>query len=514
MKRAKKIISIAMAAVMMSVMVSSCGNKNADNAIQGNSNSEYLIAPEMTELTLFSMNDTRLDDTEMWQKIAEMTNIKIKTVSSSANSDADTAMNVMLMSGDIPDLVFSTNMKKFATEYGPDGAFAPIDELISDETPNLKKQLERKEISSFITNYDGHIYYMCGVNPDTISSGWFIRQDWLDKLNLKAPETPEEFYQVMKAFKEQDPNGNGQKDEIPYLNRFGTVDDLTFIFNATPEWSVDENGKVYYGPTRPEFKTAYENMAKWYKEGLIDTEIYTRGAKSRDKLFGDNVGGIVHDWFASTAQFNDILAEDVPNFKLTAFAPPNVGHKEYTRRDVAITQGCAIGANSKNKEYAIKLLDFLFSETGSRLMNFGIEGEQYDLVDGKPVFKDSVIHGDKTAVQILTELGACALVYEQDFAYEEQWMTEEAKKGADLYIDNGYLAPKFPGLSYSEEEYKKFNEIMTNVDTFRSERCQQWIFGSADVASTFDSYLEELNKLGLEEATKIQQAAYDRYMSE
>ena len=55
---------------------------------------------------------------------------------------------------------------------------------------------------------------------------------------------------------------------------------------------------------------------------------------------------------------------------------------------------------------------------------------------------------------------------------------------------------------------------MTNVDTFRSERCQQWIFGSADVASTFDSYLEELNKLGLEEATKIQQAAYDRYMSE
>lgn len=147
-------------------------------------------------------------------------------------------------------------------------------------------------------------------------------------------------------------------------------------------------------------------------------------------------------------------------------------------------------------------------------MNFGIEGEQYDLVDGKPVFKDYVIHGDKTAIQILTEIGACSLVYEQDYSYEEQWMNEEAKKGSDMYINNGYLAEKFPPLSYTEEEYSKLNEIMTNVDTFRSERCQQWVFGSMDVASTFDDYLAELDRLGLQEATQIQQAAYDRYMSE
>lgn len=510
MKKLTKIISAA----MIVTMLASCGNSESGSNNVANSDSPYLIAPEMTELTLFSITDTRIDNTEVWNKIAEMTNIRIKTVSSSSNSDADTAMNTMLMSGEIPDLIFSTDMKKFANEYGPDGAFAPIDELVSEETPNLNKQLERKEISSFITNYDGHAYYMCGVNPDTVSQGWMIRQDWLDKLGLEAPTNPEEFYNVLKAFKTQDPNGNGKADEIPYLSRFGTVDDLDFIFNATPEWAVDENGKVYYGPTRPEFKTAYENIAKWYAEGLIDEEIYTRGAKARDKLFGENVGGVIHDWFGSTAQFNDILAEDIPGFKMTAFAPPNKGNIEYTRRDVAITQGVAIGANSEKKEYAIKLLDFLFSETGSRLMNFGIEGEQYDLVDGKPVFKDYVIHGDKTAIQILTEIGACSLVYEQDYSYEEQWMNEEAKKGSDMYINNGYLAEKFPPLSYTEDEYSRLNEIMTNVDTFRSERCQQWVFGSMDVASTFDDYLAELDRLGIQEATQIQQAAYDRYISE
>lgn len=514
MKKFNRILSASLAAIMMLAAATACSEKEQQTTTVDNSNSEYLIAPEMTELTLFSMSDVKIDDTEIWNKIAEMTNIKIKTVSSSANSDADTAMNVMLMSGDIPDLIFSTNMKKFATEFGPDGAFVAIDELISDETPNLKRQLERKEISSYITNADGHAYYMCSVNPDTISAGWFLRQDWLDKLNLKAPTNPEEFYQVMKAFREQDPNGNGIKDEVPYINRFGTVDDLTWIFNATPEWAIDENGKVFYGPAQPEYKVAYENMTKWYAEGLIDTEIYTRGAKSRDKLFGDNVSGIIHDWFASTAQFNDILAEDIPGFKLTAFAPPNEGHIEYTRRAIAVDQGVAIGGTSEKQEYAIKLLDFLFSETGSRLMNFGIEGEHYDLVDDKPIFKDFVVNGDKTAIQILTEIGACSMVYEQDYAYEEQWMTEEAKKGADMYLDNGYLAEAFPTLTYTDEEYDEFNKIMTDVNTFRSERCQQWIFGSDDVSTTFDSYVNELNRLGLEKATQIQQAAYDRYKSE
>lgn len=519
MKRFKRIIGIGLVAASLAVCCS-CGGGDTgtsggavgDTGYNGVDN--FKIAEEPTELTLFAITDTRLDDTAVWKKIEEITNIRIKTVSSSANSDVDTAMNTMLMSGDIPDLIFSTNMKKFANEYGPDGAFAAIDELAGEDTPNLNKQLERAVVSNYITHYDGHKYYMCNVNPDTVASGWIIRQDWLDKLGLDAPTTPDEFYEVMKAFKTQDPNGNGQADEVPYLSRFGAVDDLAYLFNASWSWCVDENGKVYYGPAQENYKTAYENIAKWYSEGLIDQEIYTRGTKSRDYLFGNNTGGITHDWFGSTMQFNDMLEETVPGFKLVAIAPPNEGHIEYTKREVPVDQGCAIGATSEKKELAIKLIDFLFSETGSRLMNFGIEGETYDLVDGKPVFKDFVVHGDKTAIQVLQELGACSMVYEQDFEYERQWLNKEALDGANLYIDNGYVVDEtFPPLSYTEEEFERFNTIMTNVETFRNERCQQWVFGTADVASTFDDYVAELNRLGLEEATTIQQAAYDRYVS-
>ena len=106
------------------------------------------------------------------------------------------------------------------------------------------------------------------------------------------------------------------------------------------------------------------------------------------------------------------------------------------------------------------------------------------------------------------------MAYEQDFEYERQWLNKEALDGVNLYIDNGYVVDEtFPPLSYTEEEFERFNTIMTNVETFRNERCQQWVFGTADVASTFDDYVAEMNRLGLEEATTIQQAAYDRYVS-
>ena len=169
--------------------------------------------------------------------------------------------------------------------------------------------------------------------------------------------------------------GNGQADEVPYFSRFSTPTDLLSLWDAFQDWN-QKDGKVYYGPTTQEFKEAYSNIAKWYGENLIDKEIYTRGGKARDKLLGDNVGGSTHDWFGSTAQFNDILKESVPGMDFRAFAPPN--GKEYSVREEVIAQGAAISAQSEKKEVAIRFMDFIYSETGGRFMNFGIEGEHYD----------------------------------------------------------------------------------------------------------------------------------------
>ncbi len=470
------------------------------------------ISEEPTTLDLFmiSSGDKHLEDLEVWQQIAKDTNVTLHTVSSKSASDEDTAFNTLMASGDLPDLVIYNKAKQAFPKYGMEGAFEPLDDLIKEYAPNVEKQLEDADVRAYVTASDNKIYFLTGVNPRTVASGWFIRQDWLDKLGLKSPTTVEEYYNVLKAFRDGDPNGNGIKDEVPYFSRFAGVDHLVLLFNTIQNWEL-RDGKVVYGPTTPEFKTAYENISKWYAEGLIDKEIYTRGSKSRDKLFGENLGGSTHDWFGSTAQFNTILKDTVPGFDVEAIAPPN--GKEYTSRDRTTYSGIALASSSEKKEVGIRFIDYMFSEKGQRYSNFGIEGKHYDMEGDYPKFQDWVVHGDKTAIDILNESGAClGFPSVQDFRYEEQWLVPAAKKGVDLYLDNNYLVDPFPTLSYIDDEEEKLNKIMTDVRTYLDETTQKWVFGSANVDDEIDAFNVQLKKLGIDEATEIQQKAYERYL--
>ena len=134
--------------------------------------------------------------------------------------------------------------------------------------------------------------------------------------------------------------------------------------------------------------------------------------------------------------------------------------------------------------------------------------------DGKPYFFDSVIHGDKTAINILQDAGACTVIpYRQDFWYEEQWLNDSAKAGVKLYKDNNYLQPLFPTLAYTSEEDEKLTSIMTQVDTLVNESAQKWVFGSESIEDTYDNYMTQMKNMGIDEAIAIQQSAYDRYMS-
>lgn len=506
----------ALAAVVMLVTGCGGGTQNTGYKLNDGSAGEYAITTEPTELTVFLVRDDgyKVEELPIWQEIAKLTNVNLKTVNSTSISDANQALNTLLASGELPDLIVYSNIKSFAEEYGMEGAFVKIDELISDDTPNLREQFERKEVKNTVTASDGHIYYVPDICPEGIpANGWFIRQDWLDKLGLQVPTNVDELYNVLKAFRDQDPNGNGVKDEVPYLYRFKSVDALLEMQNVAVTWGVDENGKVYYSPITNEFKDGMKLIAKWYAEGLIDKEIYTRGPKSREKLFGDNVGGCTHDYFGTTAEFNELLADSIPGFRLVAFAPP--GGKEYSARAVATSSGAAISASSDKIDVALRFLDFMYSKKGSMFQNFGLEGDHYLMKDGLPYYTDKVLKGNETASNILKSAGCNAdIPYVQDFWYEEQWLTEEALKGFELYDKNGYNQTPFPTLSYTKEEKDRYAVLNTTITTYVNEYKQKWVFGTSDVDATFDEYVKQIKDMGIDELTKIQQAAYNRYMAE
>ena len=472
---------------------------------------EYAITEEPTELTMFKVSsDGKIEDMPIFQEAERLTNVRIKTVTSQSVADAQQAFSVMMASGQIPDIVHLSNGKDSFNQYGQEGAFVKIDEEIDENTPNLQKLFEDVDVKTFTVASDGHTYYLPSVNNSVLAEGWFIRKDWLDKLGLEIPKTVEDFHNVLKAFKEQDPNGNGKKDEVPYLSRFNRVDDLLGLWGVEKLWAI-RDGEVIFFPITEAYRDAYVEIAKWYSEGLIDNEIFTRGSKSRDKLFGDNIGGATHDWFGTTAQFNEVLQETIPGFKLVAFAPP-YGTEYYSRSKVG-TGGIAISADSDKKEVALRFYDFIYSEPGCRLMNFGIEGKHYDIgEDGRPYYQDWVLHSDQTTLSLLTQEGVqSAGAGIQDFWYEEQWLTEEARNGARMYLDNDYIADPFPALLYTIEEKKELDKIMGNITTLVQESFQKWVFGTDDVMATHPVFVEKAKSMGIETAIKIQNDAYDRY---
>lgn len=509
----RKLFFKAVATILCFSMVAgttSC-KKEEDSGVKTTPMGETKITEEPTELTLFyvASGDKKLEELEVWQEIAKRTNVSLKTVSSKNASDETTAFNTMIASGEIPDLVIYSDAKKVLSKYGKEGAFEPMNDLIDKYAPNIKKMMDdNKYVKAHLTASDGNVYFVSKVNPKLPASGWFVRQDWLDKLGLKAPTTVDEFHDMLVAFRDGDPNGNGVKDEVPYFNRFDGIGHLLLLFDTITNWEI-VGDDIVYGPATPEFKTAYKNIAQWYKEGLIDKEIYTRGSKSRDKLLGDNVGGATHDYFGSTAQFNEFLAESIPGINFVPIAPPN--QKEYTQRDLVSMMGVAISSSSKKKEVAMRFLDYLYSDEGSVILNFGIEGKHFDMNGDYPQLQDWVLHGDKTSIDILDEAGAAsAFPCKFDFREEEQWLRPEAKEGMDMYVQ--YLEPQIPVLTYEEDEEEKFNKIMTDVRTYIDEYTQKWVFGSESVDDTYDTYLQQIKKLGIDEATEIQRKAYKRYL--
>ena len=150
-------------------------------------------------------------------------------------------------------------------------------------------------------------------------------------------------------------------------------------------------------------------LAKWYKEGLIDSEVFTRDTSSRDYILNNNLGGFTCDWFSSTGNYNSKLKEAIPGFDFSVILPV-----EYNgTRSTAFSRenylgGWSISKTAKDPVDIIKYFDFWYTEEGRRLWNFGIEGEDYIMVNGKPKFTDKVLKNPEGRIplMVLRETGA------------------------------------------------------------------------------------------------------------
>jgi putative aldouronate transport system substrate-binding protein len=475
------------------------------------------ITDDPMELTIHMHYGNRFafdDNWSIFKKAADLTNISLKGISPTTGSNSGEMSNLMLAAGKLPDIIHLYFAA--ADQWGPDGVLIDLKDLIDEHAPNIKQLFdENPRLRNFATATDGNIYFVPQPNRGTVSKGWMIRQDWLDEVNLPIPKTYEDFYNTLKAFKEKDPK------RYPYIGRGEDPLKDLMIFWGVPGGPLSTNFKavdneVSYMPGTTNFKTAVQNVAKWYKEGLIDQEIFTRGPQSREIMFGDNLGGVTHDFMQSTAGFNDSLKDKLPDFNIVAMPPPqdvNGNHVEGSASNFYFPHGWGISSQSNNAVEVIKYFDFWFSEEGKNLSTYGVEGETYTIENGEIDLTDSVKDGN--ILENLYKVGAqLEFPRESDPTFIRFTTVGEALKGLNMYAENNYMMEQFPPLKFSVDEKKRFDELSAAIGTYVNENFQRWIMGAQILDdAVWDNYTRELDKLGVKELTELAQVSYNRQTS-
>ncbi len=509
MFKSKRILALVLAITMLLPVMAGCGNTGNNPVVEG----EELDLSIFFHIFSYCVFD---DEWPIFVEAAKRTGVKLHGTAVETVSSSEQAFSTMLADATLPDIISynGTDLKK----AGMDGALIPLEHLIKEYAPNIQKAFdENPEMKAVATAADGHIYFIPGASGDSKeggipSMGWFIRTDWLDKLGLEVPKTVDELYNVYTAFRNEDPNGNGIKDEIPYFQRGQFITNLYQLWGANRNFYV-KDGKFVAGMAEDATKTALVNLQKWYKEGLIDKEIFSRGGQAREQLLSTDLGGSTHDWMSSTSSYNTTFAN--LNNKFLAMTPPadiNGVIKEDSGRSSVSDMGWGISKDNKHVEETMKYFDFWFTEEGMILGNCGVEGVHYNVVDGKKVFTDEVINADGGAPGFLRNIGCVEIGKLGTLDAELTTMHPIGRAGFEEYLNNGYVTEQVPAVTFNEEEQKVIDKYLTNINTLVGEKEQIWVLGKGDVEAEWDKYVADLKGMGLDEVLAVYNSAYDRYL--
>jgi putative aldouronate transport system substrate-binding protein len=211
-----------------------------------------------------------------------------------------------------------------------------------------------------------------------------VRQDWLEKLGLKDPKTLDDYYNVLKAFKEKDPDGN-KKDDTYGLSTAGLYEIQGFMSGAGVKAGYVMKGGKRTVPYASEAAIpVYEWFAKLYKEGILDPNFATNDAgKMRDLFLTDRVGMVTY-WDAWVGMFNNTRLQQDPktSFKAKALLPAegSDGKVIMRRGDPNVW---VIPVNSPDPKTAMEFIEFWSTEKGNILGTLGIENHDYSVKDGR-----------------------------------------------------------------------------------------------------------------------------------
>jgi len=551
MKKRTRPLALLMAAAILGSTLTACGGgsdsgtNGSDSAVEGlaedmaltDAPAEEITLPISTdglELSFFAMPEPVItskmkgySEMTVHQTAEELTGVHINWREESY-TDPKQKMNLMFSTGDTEDIVWdawkhaSGGPKKLLDE----GLIVSLNPYIEKYAPNLKKLLqETPGLLEQISTDDGRIFMFPTIRLDPITranSGFAIRKDWLDRAGLPVPETIDEWYTMLKTFQDMDMNGNGLKDEcfvsMGFEKTSQSMDNFAVAYGLVAGTDLYvKDGQVKYGAYEPEFKDFVAEMAKWYSEGLLDPEFSTQDSKQFDsKMVNDMGGGYYGSLSGNMGKFITARSDDSEYDLVPApmpKAPDGKVHTGISGYGQMVPHGASICSTNENIVETVKWLDWHYSEEGTALYNWGIEGQSYEVVDGKNQFTDLITNNPdglskdeadaRYAGGVLTQMP----IVEDPEVFLALKSLPQQKAASQLWCqaDTSWLLSP---LYFDSETTTENANIMSEIKTYVAEQFNKYVMGIESM-DTFDQFQQQLKNMGIETVLANYQASYD-----
>jgi putative aldouronate transport system substrate-binding protein len=542
-KKMKRIVLISAALVIAGALVlSGCGGNKTSSQTQSGPEAGAPLGqvPILKEKLTYTMaaiiypNWGDPNNGEFYREWEKETNIHINWLVIQGSEAAD-KYSIMMSSGDYPDAFFggfgggTANILRYGVQQG---VYIPITKLIPENMPHFLERAPKidPQVISKQTAPNGEIYSLPGLylNDSSIPNAAFINKTWLDKLGLKVPTTTEEFAAVLRAFKTRDPNGNGAADEIPLSFKFtdwGAYDHTSYFgafgYPLADDLTVVDRGTVVFQGAAPSFRAGAEYFSRLYSEGLIDREAFTMTeAQIVAKQNADPmVLGVFDSWGNySKNHFDDyvlLMPLKGPNGDQNWLLAGD-GDVGYSRDQFIIT------SKAKNPEILLRWADQYYRDfpTGfTAMMGIGPDPNKFWNYDASgnvrkndtypPEYERGMQQLAFPPVALEPALWAAAVatsgVNKDKIDYTELYSPYVQKYSSGEWEN-------FPAVVFlTEEENEELSVLQTEINSYAKNQLARWISGDGNVAAEWDSYLRELDAIGLEKYLQLKQTIYNRF---
>ncbi len=489
------------------------------------------------------------------QWLEERTGVKLDFIQFPSDNAAEKVLLALSTndSANLPDMFLSIGMTANNTIFGPAYApqwydqdmIIPLNDLIDQYGVNINIALEKAleygyNIRPWMTSADGNIYSLPAFSASLTNSypnKLWINQGWLDALGLEMPTTTDEFRDVLRAFKEKDPNGNSQADEIPLAgakNAFGPgtigYDTLinAFIYNDSGNSRMYvEDGVVKFAPTTAEWREAMKYLHDLCKEGLFYAGSFTQDGTALQQI-GTNENDILGAYeglgFEAVVAANNLEVLARYN-SMPALTGPE-GNHYVTWAAPSIRPAGIITTKCKYPEIAFRVLDEMMSYDGSLITRYGEKGINWDDADegsisyyGTPAILKILENTWAQAGQNMNFLQQSPFILDPAIATGVQWGGNVMEGGYIKAIgvmkldETGVIPDEFiANLVYTPDEMEAIQMPRNDIDTYILRTIANFVAGDWDPYNDkqWDSYVAEYERMGLSTYLDTVQAVYTR----